>query len=124
MKLKITLILALVSALCSDLIAGPVVIMRGGGSSLRCGYIEHHHNAIYCSGTGSLICPVMKSMYLEKGVSYQVTDVIDFVSKQIEDGERTGSTMYEDAFKINWESLEDGLKIEADVEKLIQTDDE
>ena len=124
MKLKIIMFIALTCVLCSDLIAGPIIIMQGGGRNQRFDFVERSDRRIVCRGSGSLICPVSFEQFFEKGVNYQVTDVIDFVTKQIASGERSGSAMYENAFKINWESLEDGFKIEADVEKLVQSDHE
>ena len=116
--------LALACVLCSDLIAGPVIIMQGGGRNQRFDYIENTNRHLICRGSGSLICPVAYAQLNDKGVNYQVTDVIDFVVKQIAGGERSGSAMYGSVFKINWKALEDGFQIEADVEKLVQSDHE
>jgi len=124
MKTKIIMFFALLSSFCYEASARPTVIMQGGGRNSRFDYIHASDNRLICRGCGSLVCPVQWFTANEKGVSYSVTEIVDFVTKQIRSGQRTGDVMYADAFKLNWESLEEGFKIEMDVESLVETDHE
>ena len=121
MKTKIALFIALLSALSGELIAGPTIILQGGGRRGLFDYVHSTDRTLVCRGSGSLVCPVAWNQVHERGVSYPVSEIVDFVSKQIEGGIKSGETMYEKAFQIKWESLDDGFQVELDVERLVDT---
>lgn len=119
MKQYLLLLFGLLSFALAE--ARPFTItMQGGGRHQRFDYVTCTRYALTCRGAGSLVCPVVWEVALEKGVKYQISEVVDYVSKQIEGGERTGKVMYADAFPLKWDSGDDGFEIEIDVDEVIE----
>ncbi len=118
MKTKITLLIGFLSLILSQADAFTVTI-QGGGRNQRFDYVNCSRYALVCRGNGSNVCPIIWEIGLQKGVRYPISEIVDYVSKLIQRGEKSGSSMYKEAVPVKWQSIENGMQIDIDVEEVI-----
>jgi len=110
MKIKILLLLGLV-AFAYEANAFTIII-QGGTKKNKYDYIESTSKHLICRGAGPNFCPVSWEATNEKGVQIFISEVTDYVAKQIESGETEGGTMFRDVLPVKWTALEDGMQVE------------
>jgi len=121
MKTKILILFGLINLIISQADAYTIT-MQGGGRDSRFSYVNCTKYALTCRGNGSLVCPVVWEIAVIKGVRHPVSEIVDYVSKLIRNGEKSGKTMYQDAIPTKWESIEDGYQIDIDVDEVLTED--
>lgn len=113
MKTKLFAVLVLVlTVMTSDLFAGKIII-RGGTINHTYYEVICKPGLISCIGSGNNICPVNYSILWVKDDKLPVSDLVNFVSQKVENGELAGKEMYLDKTVVSWlVDKEENLEIE------------
>ena len=117
MKLKITMLITALIMISDILSAGPVIIISGGGRRQKFNYVYKDDGKIVCRGSGWITCPVGWYQAQEGPVTENVWDIVEYVGKLVDQGEKSGDIKYKDAIPVHWEKTgEDELTVKIDSE--------
>ncbi len=94
------------------------IIIQGGSGGNKFYEVIFSNNYLKCKGRGNNECPInfgtMQSSLTKQW--YGMSEIVDFVGKQIEAGNTSGSENYNNDLPIRW-NMQDDENVEIDIEE-------
>jgi hypothetical protein len=92
------------------------ILMRGGGRNQKFWQVRVTRNQVSCTGTGSIVCPVgwASASAGPKLPFYSFNEILDYVEKQIDGGNKTGEVLYMEELPITWSVEGENYRVKID----------
>jgi hypothetical protein len=117
MKIKLLLIMLLISSVTYEASATITIVFRGcTNPRTKFHFIHTERDVIICEGAGTFSCPSEETTILYSGTYHALADVVDFVYLQIKNGFDSGNSKFKNEVPVKWKKLSDD-SVQIDVEE-------